>query len=223
VILLLMGTLSARAQSVCNGPPYLGTSGPELCVALSETPGGATLYYRQSADVGDPPLSIVEASFGEYEVDLEVGYVFGPLGMEITIEGTVERALPGNKGIVVRAEGGWAPPLVAGSGDLLLEGFATGTSQIQQGGGAGFPVTPTFPEFDTGFSPFPVMIDVQLFGADTFDETLLDQPVQEGSVAIVSNTAFHLNDVGDVIDVPGGVVLGNPTVSGSGDNIDGLV
>jgi len=208
-ILCIFGVPFSYAQSVCSGLPYLGTNGPELCVHVQETPAGASMDFRGPAGLGVAPVSISE-TIGAYFVDINVAYVSDEGGMVIVLTGTVTRTSPGTGGISVIADGGWGTPLAAGTGDLRLNGFSTGTSQTQLGGAAGFPVG-LLPEQDLAYTGFPAILDVPTNGPEIFIEDLLGQPRADGAVAIHLINTFHVNVVGESISVPSFVGTGNWT------------
>lgn len=215
VVILLLSLISPRgaeAQSVaCSGPPLLGTTGPEICVSITETnpagaPVGAPVNFRAPAGSGAPALAIPGVVVGEYTVVMGVAYASGPTGMAVGMTGTVTRLIPGNNGLLIIADAGWGTPLPAGSGDLNLVGASTGTSKVQVGGAAGFPAGTT-PAEDLRYVGFPQIIDEGTNGAGPFSAALLGQPVQAGAVAVQMQTTFHLNVVGDFTTIPSGVGL----------------
>ena len=215
VVILLLSLISPRgaeAQSVaCAGPPLLGTTGPEICVSITETnpagaPVGAPVYFRAPAGPAAPALAIPGVVVGEYTVVMAVAYVSVPTGMAVGMGGMVTRTSPGNNGLSIIADAGWGTPLPAGSGDLNLVGASTGTSKVQVGGAAGFPAGTT-PAEDLRYVGFPQIIDEGTNGAGPFSAALLGQPVQAGAVAVHMQTTFHLNVVGDFTGIPSGVGL----------------
>ena len=172
-------------------------------------------------NTGGRLLATIVAVVGAYSVDLVVTLASGPAGMGVTIEGVVTRTGPGTGGLSVVADGGWGGPLPDSSGDLHLAGSATGTSKIQLGGAAGYPAAGG----DVAFRGFPRIIDESVFGpippgdpAGDFADDLLAHPVDAGAVAIHNITTFHINVVGDEVDIPSGVVIGSPPPhDGNGD------
>lgn len=217
VVILLLSLISPRgaeAQSIdtCGGLPYLGTTGPEICVSITETnpagaPVGAPVNFRAPAGAGAPALAIPGIVVGEYTVVMGVAYVSVPTGMSVGMTGAVTRTSPGNNGLSIVAEAGWGTPLPAGSGDLTLAGASTGTSRTEVGGAAGFPAVTT-PAQDVQFVGFPQTIVETTFGAGPIAAANLGQPVSRaGAVAVRMHTNFHLNNVGDFTAIPSGVGL----------------
>jgi len=134
----LSNVKSALAQTDC--------AGGGLCVTLYENNGGSTTVYKDDDAgagfliVGAPggPLSI-----GDYEVALLLIFTAGPAGMEIFIEGTVERAdwTPGTATakLILLVDGVSPFALAEATGTYQLDGFTTGASQIQHNGAYGLP------------------------------------------------------------------------------------
>lgn len=229
--LLLLGIFGERdvnAQSNCTSP-NLGEGGPEVCVTIFQTGGGPVtpMTLRAPADVGDPPLAIV-GPYGQYELNLTVAYTFGGLGMAIEINGTVERIVPGTQGILIDAEGGWGTALPGGGGSVSLSGFATGTAGVESGGAVGFPFG-TVPAEDVTYTGFLVTCAETVLGprppgnVGEFDCSKTELPVADGGVAIKNITVVHINDVGEMVDLPAGTGVGEPPSPVPGSEINGTV
>jgi hypothetical protein len=209
-VLLLVacfGAEDARAQAVCTSQPYLGTNGPELCVSVYDEGTGDTWYEGRPVQ-GQGTIRI-NRTIGNYRVDLEIIFVVGPLGMEVRIEGPVRRTSPGSGWITVRADGGTNVALPTASGSLLLDGTATAASGTHLGGGAGFRT----PGGDVEFRTFSATVERTTYGAGAFFGELNEIPVAAGAIAVTAIVGFHVNNVGDSITIPAGVVIGNPPMS----------
>jgi hypothetical protein len=186
-----LGASGVEAQSVCAGPPYLGSSGPELCVNISED-GGASLDFR-----GPSPININQ-TFGDYRVNLAITYAVDGAGMGVTIEGTASRTTAGPGGITIRADGGTNVAVPAASGSLVLIGDATGASRVQLGGAAGF----RHISGDVAFESYLITCDEMVFGGGPFECTHDSIPVNPGAVAATNITVIHITNVGDIVDIP---------------------
>lgn len=210
ILLSLINSIDAAAQSICDTPPFLGASGPEICISITElSPDGAVVsgpVNIRGPAVGPGPsmIPIPLQTVGEYSVVIGVAYISTPTGMAIGMDGVVTRTSAGNNQLSIVAQGGWGTPLSAASGDLNLVGVSTGTSRVLVGGAAGYPHRTT-PAEDIRFVGFPQMITQVTYYGGPFADTILGQSVDAGAVAIQMQTVFHLNTVGDFTDIPGGV------------------
>lgn len=191
VSLAMLAATEVSAQTVCAGSPYLGASGPELCVNVSED-GGASLDFR-----GPSPITINQ-TIGDYRLNVIITYAVDGAGMGVTIEGTARRTSAGAGGITIRADGGTNVTVPASSGSLVLIGDVTGPSHVQLGGAAGFRHT----SGDVVFVSFLVTCDELLFDPGPFECTHDSIPVDPGAVAATNITVLHVTNVGDIIDIP---------------------
>jgi hypothetical protein len=196
-LLVAAGASEVRAQSVCTGPPYLGTNGPELCVNVSED-SGASLDLR-----GPSPITINQ-TIGDYRVNVAIAYAVEATGMAVSIEGTVRRTSAGAGGITIRADGGTNASVPASSGSLELIGDATGPSHVQLGGAAGF----RQPGGDVAFESYLVTCDELIVDGGPFECTIDSIPVNPGAVATTNITGFHITNVGDIVDIPSTTLAG---------------
>jgi len=206
--LLLSGVaVAAHAQSVCVGP-YLGDGGvEELCVHVNETGvGGVSMDFR-----GPSPLVIPPTAVGDYTVAMMAIYASDADGMAVILDGTVTRTSAGTDALVIVADGGLGTPItLPSSGSLVLVGAATDVSQTVLGGAAGFAFGP-----DTSWTSLGnIVCDEVTFGAGAFGCAIGELPVDPGTVAARNITTFHLNNVGQTIDIPSGAVVGDPPLIG---------
>ncbi len=103
------------------------------------------------------------------------------------------------------ADGGLGAPLPENSfGFLDLAGDATGSSRIQLGGAAGYQDATG----DLAFTGFPRTCDEAVTGG-AFLCDLPGQAVAPGAVAVHNITDFHITEVGQSVDIPSAVVLGD--------------
>jgi len=209
LLVLVVSTIQARRA---NGQdcPGLGATGQELCINIGEDPrfpggtAGPQLEFR-----GPSPITIVE-SFGSHDVDLTVTLVSEPSGLSVTVEGTVERTGTDDTRINMTAQGGLHEGATLGGGSVRLVGSATGASVIQLGAGAGYDIGVGEPLY----SPFPTMCGETLYGPGEFDCIENDQPLEEGSVAIQIILSVDITNVGDIVDIPAGVGVGDVNPGG---------
>ena len=125
--------------------------------------------------------------------------------MAISATGDVIRTgSAGTGGLGITADGGLGIPLPAGASDLVLVGEATGVARVQLGGAAGHSVAQ-----DIQYTGFNAVIEEDLFQPGEFDEMLQGQPYSDDAVAVKAVLTFHLNNVGDTIDIPATVGLGS--------------
>lgn len=194
------------AQSNCTGP-FLGENGPEVCISITETGAGAgaPVILRAPADFGDPPFPVV-GTFGEYDLNLTVDFVFGGGGMATLVAGTVTRTTPGTRGISIEAEGGWGTPLPAVSGVIQLSGTGSGTARVETGTAMGFPGG-TVPAQDIAYTGFPVTCVGEVLGPrppgndGAFQCRKEDIPVAAGAIATKTITVIVINEVGDLVEI----------------------
>jgi len=197
---------SSEAQSlqVCGAQPYLGASGPEICVVITQAnPPIAPIYFRVPA--GPAPF-VVGLTAGEYAImGMAINYVPGPIGMGIGMGGMVARTSPGNATLTITALGGLGTPITDGAGTITLGGAATGTSRTIVGGAAGW-LNPSIPG-DVQLTGFNVPAEATTLGAGPFMDAPPPQSITTGgdTVAAYMSVSFHSNDVGTAIAIPAGV------------------
>lgn len=213
-----LGTANAGNHSACDADPAgggpVGVGGTiELCVVVSETPGGASMFFRGPSPLDIPMAPGAAITIGDYDVDITVTFVPGLTGHALTTDAIVTRTTAGTGGIMVWADGGLGPALgllPIPSIALHLEGMSTGTSRTEQGGGLGYVATPAQDLNFVGIRR--TIVENTLEGISTFDSVEVAQEFVAGAVAVTSITAFHINKVGVITTVPGGVTAGNPTL-----------
>lgn len=212
-ILLLAATTATHAQTstdACGPPPLFGTSGPEICIAITQTgPAITPIYFRVPVPApGLAPPTITGVSAGEYTVDtMTFVYLSGPTGMAMGMTGMVTRATPGNATLVITALGGWGPPISAGSGTVSLIGAASGTSRTQAGA-AVWSAVGTVPAQDVKPWAFPRSADQSTTGAGSFNQVLPPQPIPasvDDTVAVSLIVPIHSNTVGTFTTIPAGI------------------
>lgn len=215
LVITLPATISrtARAQTVCQGP-FLGKGSPqEICVMIQETgiAGGAKVFRR-----GPSPLSIQSLTVGAYTLSNVTltfsaggGSSVSAGGMALAIRGMVSRTSPGNGGLSIAADGGLGFPLGAASSGLInLTVSATGTSNSQVGGGAGYLI----PDLgDIAFVSLGLVtceVNTPGQGGGCQKDEL---PIQTSQplVALRNITGIHLNSVMDSLMLPSSVGVGD--------------
>jgi len=212
ILLSLIISTDAVAQSICDTPSFLGTTGPEICISITElSQDGAVVsgpVNIRGPAVGPGPamIAIPLQIVGQYSVVMNIAYISTPTGMAIGMDGVVTRTSAGSNQLSIVAQGGWGTVLSAASGSLNLVGLSTGTSRVIVGGAAGYPQGRT-PAEDIRFVGFSRMITEVTYNGGPFADTILGQSVDAGAVAIHVQTVFHLNNVGDTTDIPSGVGL----------------
>ena len=100
LLIIAFGDEHANAQSIdaCGALPYLGTTGPEICVSITQdNPTITPINFRVPLLPGLAMPTITTVPAGEYTVDtMAFGYVDSPAGMAIGMTGTVTREFAGN-------------------------------------------------------------------------------------------------------------------------------
>jgi len=194
ILTVLAGATQVSAQTVCQGQPWLGNNGPEMCIRIRDEGTGDT-FFRRVASQTWPENRVV----GSYRVALTFSYDIGPGGMGVTIDGDAWRETEGSGWLSIRVDGGTDISIPAGTGSLWLDGWATSVSGAKTGGGAGFRRS----SGDVEFVGFPQVIDLGTMDADTFHGDISEIPIQhDQSVAVTNNTALWVPEVGDQIHVP---------------------
>lgn len=196
----------AGGQTVCQGQPWLGTNGPEMCIRIRDEGTGATVYRRVTGQSWTENTVV-----GSYRVALGFSYDIEPGGMGVTVDGDAWRESPGSGWLSIRVDAGTDASIPAGNGSLWLEGWTTAVSGATLGGGSGF----RHSSGDVEFVGFPRVVDLGTVGADTFHGDISEIPIHhDQSVAVTSTTGLWVPEVGDQIHVPAGVIAGSipPTV-----------
>ena len=204
VLLLIcaFGSGHIKAQSVCDGPPYLGTNGPEICVQIFDSESLTVVDFR------GPVQMSISRTVGHYFLDIDIAFAVGPRGMMVSISGTATRTSPGGGYISVTAQGGTDTANAATVGSLHLDGFATDTSITHLGGAAGYRVGGV--GGDIQFAGFGPTCPGSTTGAGTFTCDEFDLPVNEGAEAVQNFTLFEIENLNQTIDIPSGVGYGDP-------------
>jgi hypothetical protein len=199
VAAVVFGVAEVDAQTVCDGQPWLGTNGPEVCVEIRDEETLDTYRERFQGTGGT-----VNRTVGTWRVNLTFTYAIGDGGMSMTIEGEVWREFPGSGWLSARGEGGTNVPIHVDTGSLWLDGTATATSGTVVGGAYGI----RHPGGDVEFIGFPVVVEQTTLGPGAFHGERDEIPVDAEVVAVGNTTGFHVNEVGDLIDIPSGGVCG---------------
>lgn len=203
---------SATAQSNC--------AGGGLCATLYET-SVTSPRVIEFADLGTSGTGVLDIgvpgaplTIGDYQVALFVAFAAGSTGMIVTIDGTVARVAwspgTGTAGLVLQVEGVSPFALAEATGSYRLQGFVTGTSQIQHGGAYGLPQN-----FDVAWTSLNgAIIDETFYGPTSFDETMSEptfsMATPDGVIAIKTVTGFHITAKDDLIDLPSTLSIGTP-------------
>ena len=207
MLVVLLATGSVAGQTVCDGPPWLGTDGPELCVEITDDGTGATYTERFPTPAQPGPIYNINEFIGNWSVNLNFEYAVGAGGMAVTITGDAERVAPGTGWLNVLADGGTNTGIEVGTGSLWLDGTATGISSTVVGGAAG---SRTQLGGDVQFVGFPQVVQESTLGPGDFHGEINEIPVDLVAVAVHNHTGFNINEVGDSVHIPGGTIAGDP-------------
>ena len=232
ILLMMMSTFSVRsavAQTVCSGSGF--PADDYVCVNIADN--GVSPVVSQDYD-GSSPLIIGTAAapvtIGDYEVALIVTFAGSTSGIGITIDGTITRTSAGTSqlGLVITADGGWSTgavtPIPPAEYGITLDVEASGTSSTVIGGALGYDASGVqVLQQDVAWESNPGgVLDAVLEsgGASNETENFLIPVNSAGEInfggaiwALRNITAVHINNVGTIVDIPSGIVVGSPPLN----------
>ena len=176
-LLFFISACSTAQTTVCDASSFLGQTGPEICVSVSDTSGSTPpISFRVPAAAG---INLLGLTVGEYTIDnMTIAYASGPTGMALSMGGQVTRTSPGSAKLSIVADAGRGGPLNGTFGSLNLDGTATGISATEVGGGGWTPL-PSAPQ-DVQYKQINRTVSGSTLGAGPFSDTLVPPQRQHG-------------------------------------------